>query len=324
MSQYDNTVSGFYIADGNAKYLNIPFQPDFFELHVQGDASGSVWNATGASPVVKSAWWARGMAPGTALSVKNTASAATDQRVFVASDGVAPFTTDPTLLGPPLAISGITNASPPVVTVGSTAGLVTGDVVLLTGTTGALQLATLTYTITVINGTTFSLVNMGAPGSAATGGVARKVLFPSVYIPEVRNIVSITRGTTTTVQFSVNHGYHLDETLRFIVPSSFGMVEINGLKGKVLSIPNAASIVVDIDSSAFTAFVFISSAVASVGATFAQTAPIGQQSTLTQTNLSAAFQNTGTSGLMLGATIAGAAGNQVFWRATLSTKVYTS
>lgn len=323
MSQYDNIVSGSYTADGLSKQIAIPFTPDWFELHIQGNSSGSVWEASGVTPVVKSAWWQAGMADGSALTVQNTTAAATDERVFLASDGIGLFASDATLLGTPFTISGITNASPPVATTTVAHGYTTGDVVILTGTTAALQLASIVYQITVVTPTTFSLINMTAPGSAATAGTVRKVLFPSVFFPQLRYISGVTQAANAVITFTVDHDYQVAETLRFHVPTEFGMVELDGLEGEVISV-TASTITVDIDSSAFTAYAFPTSAVASLGTSFGQATPIGQQSTLTSTNLSASFVNNGSRGVLLGATVAGSSGALVVWRATSSIRVYTT
>jgi hypothetical protein len=63
------------------------------------------------------------------------------------------------LIGAPadLVITGITEADPGVVTVASTATLATGDIVTLSGVVGMTEVNGNSYTVTVINATTFSI-----------------------------------------------------------------------------------------------------------------------------------------------------------------------
>lgn len=330
--EYDKNISGYYTATGSAVTLSLPFEPDWFELHIRGNAAGDNWNSNANPAVIKSLWWYNGMADATALAVQNTAGALTDQRIFVASDGVSAFTSDPTLFGASFTITGITNAAPPVVTTATNHGYSTGDVVLLTGTTAALQISTIPYQIAVLSPTTFSLVNMGAPGSAATAGSVRKILFPSVYLPRIRFLSGITQAVNPTLTFSVNHGYVVGEQLRVHCSSQFGADEVDGLDATVLTVPSASTVTVDIDASQ-TTFAFPTSAVASAGVSFPHTCPIGVEPTaVVPANLSAPFQyalntsfvDTGSRGILLGATVAGPSGALVVWKAGLSARVYTS
>lgn len=324
MSEYDKAISGYYTADGNAKSFSLPFAPDWIEVKIQGNASGDNWESTANPGVVKEAYWYRGMAQGSALTTKNTNSAATDTKDFLTSGGISTFVTDPALLGPALTGSGagtITNAAPPVVTVAATTGLSDGDTVLITQSTGALQISSIPFTIDTVTGTTFELAYMGAPGSAATNVVARKVLYPEIFTPKLRYITSVTTGATTTVTFSTTHGYVVGQTLRFHCASEFGMVQLSDLQGKVLSVNTGTnSVVVDIDSTSFTAFAFPTSAVASNGVTFPHACPIGEQAD----QFDAAFVDNGTYGMLFGSAIAGPNGALVLWKAGLSSKVYTS
>lgn len=76
----------------------------------------------------------------------------------------------------PYAITAVTRVStnPVIITVASTAGLTTGDVITFTGVGGTIELNNNSYTITLISGTTFSLdgTNSTLFTSWTSGGVA--------------------------------------------------------------------------------------------------------------------------------------------------------
>lgn len=73
-------------------------------------------------------------------------------------------------------VSGITQADPAVVTVASTADLTTGDTVTLSEVVGMTEVNGNSYTITVVNGTTFSLDSTDSTGFTAysSAGLARR------------------------------------------------------------------------------------------------------------------------------------------------------
>ena len=86
----------------------------------------------------------------------------------IVSDGTAIYMTDGGALPTPLAITSISTADPPVVTVASTAGFDDLDPVLVEGT-GRVDLDGKYFSANVINGTTFELTGAGA--GAAVGAV---------------------------------------------------------------------------------------------------------------------------------------------------------
>lgn len=68
----------------------------------------------------------------------------------------------------------------------------------------------------------------------------------------VNDISAITKGTVTTVTTATPHGYTVKRIAVFV--NVEGMTEINGLRGKVTSVPDTTHFVCDIDSSTFSTY----------------------------------------------------------------------
>lgn len=75
-----------------------------------------------------------------------------------------------------LAITGISLAATAVVTVADTSALTTGDTVTITDVVGTVEVNDLSFTVTVLNGTTFELDGINSTGYTiyGSGGVATK------------------------------------------------------------------------------------------------------------------------------------------------------
>lgn len=328
----DAVLSGSFVtpASGNAaQVLKLPFVPDQIEIWVQGDSSGDNWESVASPGPVKYAFWQSGMASGTALTVANTAGAATDTSVFLASGGFTPVITGANLIGPAQPGSGITKATPAVMTITAANAFNTGDVVFLEATTGALQFSGIPWSVTKTGANTYNLndaFDSSGFAAAATNVVARQVLFPFVFTPYLSYIVGLTRGVTTTVVTSYPHGLVAGESVRLVIPSPWGSTQISGQQGQVLSVTDAWTFVVGINSSAASAFAFPTTAQAAAGVTWPQVIPFGDQAaSFDASAVDANFQ-----GMILGnSATAGAAllsenSALVLWRAQKSARVYTS
>jgi len=183
--------------------------------------------------------------------------------------------------GPAVAVTAITAASPGVISSASTAGV--GDVVRVYGTTGMLQVGGWDFTLTAVNpGVTQTSQNLIAAGFAApaTAGFIRIIpFFPRMY-PVTRRITAITTGVSTVIALNVTHFYTVGQKVRVTVPAGYGMTQMTGLLGTITAIGTAIggctnTITVDIDSSAFTAFAFPTSANAALGIGIPEVAPVG-------------------------------------------------
>jgi hypothetical protein len=196
--------------------------------------------------------------------------------VLSASGGITTFAAGQLLqFGPTLAISGITKASAGVVTTTTNHNLTSGDVVVFQGlyqssTTGMPQIAGIPFTVTVTGATTFSIPwntnqsNYTALSGSPTGATVKKVLFPYLYFPGDTFISGITTGTTTTVTTTNAHNFRVGQEVAFRIPQQWGTTQLNSLPnlqipgspmyGYVTAVTDYRTVVVAIDSSAYTAF----------------------------------------------------------------------
>jgi len=306
MTQETEIMAGEYISDGTYKILQLPAEVHHFQIWNYTD-----FNSTANPGIVKRAWWFVGMPTDYYMGVQNTDGAATDQSILGTAGGFRWLESQPNNLeAAGNAVTAITNASPPVVSQVAHANEV-GDTVLLTATTGMLQIAGMEFTVTVDDtADTFSIGYLDASGfaAAATAGVSRRVTTPPMFFPRRRFVTAITQAASAVVTMSVTHGYSVGELVRFNVPAAFGMTEIDGLLGEITAVSTANNtITVNIDSQAFTAFAFPASA--GVPFTHAQVVPVGDDATV----LSGATDNQGYRALRIGATVDGADGDYMKW-----------
>lgn len=304
-------ISGTYVSDGLARVLQLRFEPDYFTLFNQTN-----FNTSPMVPVTKRAWWLRSLDPDSAFTVKNTSSASTDESDFVSASGIRLINTITDPIEPAVAGTTITAASPPVVTSSAPHGYVEGDVVRLFSTTGMLQIAGMEFTITdVPTSTTFEIGFLDASGFAAgaTANVSRRLPFdPPDFAPKIRFITNISQAVNAVITLSVDHGYSVGEIMTLRCTPEFGMSEVNNLQGQIQSIDTATNTVtLDINTTAFTAFAFPTSATAAAGITFPQTVPVGDFETL-----SGATRNQAFIGLRLGTDVVGATDDVIHWVAT--------
>lgn len=298
-------ISGSYTSDGNAREIALPFRPTKFEVFNETN-----FNSTATPGVVKRAWWAQSLGSDSGFTVKNTDGAATDESSFVSS-GAFTFV-DPSALGPTLvdtAITGVTQANPAVVTMSANHGLASGNLVRLINPTGMLQVSGFVWQATVTGATTFSVpVNASGFAAAATAGTVRRV-FEREYQPDLVYVTNVSQAAQAVVSTSFDHGYSVNETVTLYVPVGWGMTEINGLVGNIVSV-TANTFTVNINSAGFTAFSFPTSAFVSAGAGLPHAVPIGiERSNL----LTDAVENQSNFTMRLGSAVVGASSDVVYW-----------
>jgi hypothetical protein len=313
---------GTFVSTGVPKFVSLPGGADWMEVYNQ-----TFWGAGVAGRGVQF-YWQRGFAAGAGFMYQNVAASNVLSSVAIAANGGAfnYLDTSSNPNGTPLAATAITNATPPVVTVGSTASLSAGSVVRVTSVTGATNLAGYDFTIGVntFTGTTFDLSYMVAPGVVSTAATVTPILFDPIFYPSKRLISRITQAASAVVTMTVAHRFTVGQQVRFIVPSQFGMTQMDGLTGQISAV-TTSTITVNIDSSAFTAFAF--PLVASYPFSPAMVVPVGEgtDSTIASPNLlDDATVNQAQTGMLLGAGAALPAGvnnDIIYWRAGKSFNV---
>ena len=259
--------------------------------------------------------------------------------------------------------------------------LVSGNVVIFsnlyqTSTTGMQQIAGIPFVVTVSSPTIFTIfwdtsnaVYTTFNSATSTGNVGsfKKILYPDLYVPGTAVVAAITRSTTTTVQTTAPHNFVVGQEVAFRIPSipgvlppAWGTTELNSLPnvqipgspiyGYVVSVTNSTTFVVNIDSSAFTAFSVVFPFLSFVGRTPPQVVAVGDVNTggwpisagsdlypsplvfdgfgTTATRtingpaIQGAYINATFMGFVIGDPISGTAEDVIYWRAHLHDKNY--
>jgi len=304
MTSFGSQMTGTFASAGTLFNISLPPGYDDFEMINMTD----IGSTAASTPVM----WARGtsaMSAGSAYYATKTNGAATvaipttttsGGFTVVANSGAYP-------LGPSIATTSITAASPAVVATGTTTGLVDAStIVRIFSTTSMQQISAIDFTVgTVVASTSFQLKYLDSSGfgSAGTTGTYRVVPFDAAFYPRARTITKITQASSAVITMSVTHGMVVGQYVRFVVPggtAGFGMVEMNNLQGKITAIDTTNNtITVDIDSSAFTAFAFPATGNVANGFTPAQVIPTGEVATI----LTQAEANTAFTGVQIGTTV---------------------
>ena len=311
-----NTViqQGSFTADGNAKTIQLRGDVDWMVVYNQ-----TVLDAGGAGTGAKFEWF-RGFTTDTGIEYKKTAGTDALQIDMLTTGGFTLVDTSSSPLGAiNSTVSAVSTAATPLVSATSTAGLVDGDVVRMIDVTGAQQLGGIDFTIgSLVANTEFELSYMAQLGGAGTTGSFYPVNHDPLYYPRHRYITAVTQAASAVVTLSVTHGYTAGQVVRFVVPSAYGMTQIDNLTGKITAVDTTNNtITVDIDSTAFTAFAF--PATAAVPFTPAMVVPIGEAVDSTYVNqLDDATDNRGYIGMILAAgtdSPAGALNDVIYWQA---------
>lgn len=325
----DGTIiqQGRFTSDGTAQFISIRSDVDWMKVYNITNIAGATQNAG------TEFYWQRGMDSNDGLVTFHAAASQvlsmSTAAAGIGAGAIGGFTLfDESLQTPGVAIAftAISTANPPVVTTASTATLNTGDIVRLSTIAGAPQFAGIDFQIIVINGTTFSLAFAPQLAVAGTTGFFREIQFDPIFYPRRRFIMDISQDPQAEVITSVDHGYTVGQEVRMNVPAVYGMIEMDGLSGTIVSVPDEHTFIIDIDSSAFTAFAF--PLAADVPFTPAMVVPLGEDTSVAIANntniLADATEDQAEIGMELAAgdaSPAGANGDVIYWVAGKSFSV---
>jgi hypothetical protein len=320
---FSGTLSGSFISNGGG--VAIPLRSNVDWMLVKNYTQMATQQDPGR---VVEGYWQRGMLAGT--GIKYTKEDATDVLNGGVFSGLGFTLYDNTVNtpGPSVAITSISNATPPRVLVASTAALSSGQVVRIFNTAGAQQLGSLDFTISVIDATHFDLEYMRAIVTAAGPGSYRVIPYNPYFYPPTRVISKISAAAQAIVTLTVTHAFTVGQVIRFTIPTvtaaAFGMTELNEVQATIVAVGQqdadgkTNTITVDVDTSGFTAFAW--PLTANPAFTYPQVTPVGMntaQSIISNTNIIGDSEvNIGEIGMILGAGAQGAAGSDgdvIYW-----------
>lgn len=276
------------IAGGNFTLESIT-QPVDLELQSQNPPdliwlrNRSAWGDAAENTQAVEYEWHRGMAQGTAQGKSQTTATLALTSVAVSSDGISTYdTTNPPVFAA-LASTDIDKTTF-VVLMANTATIAVGDFVRVTVPVDMYQISSYVFQVTAVTanvsitlGYMASAVSAGLTAFAANANTANITKFiPNRMYPRWNFPVFITQEAQAKVYFPAKNDFTPGEIVGFRVSSAYGMDEINNKDVRVLSVINSAtesSIVIDLDTSDYSAFVFPTSAVALAGVSPAVVVP---------------------------------------------------
>lgn len=269
MAEYSRMAKGNFTSNGASQAVYLPFVPDFVEF-INYTAS-----ASGSDNGVPMAYWDADM--GQNVAVVNRFQAANQLTTdTVDSAGISTFSAGLLFqFGASQQVVASTKADPASFEV-TGHGYQTGDIVMFQGlystqyTAGMPQMDGIPFMVTRTDADNFTVPwnsnqsNYTALAASPTGARVKKVLYPFLYAPGVSFIEGLTLAATTTVDCSAPHNLVVGQQVVFRIPPEWGTDELNEVgngsfpgqlqSGYVVSVTDSTTVVVNINSAAFTAF----------------------------------------------------------------------
>ncbi len=278
--------------------------------------SGAYFNGTANAFVGYEFYWQRGMAAGTGIVQYKANGTAVKNGDTLVSGGFTLY--DPSgqsvgalpLIGNPVATTASTNATRPVVSTASTAGLAVGSVVRMSNTAQTDVNGIDMVVGAVVVNTSFTLLTASnplanVPGAIGGAGFYRIINVDDLFYPRHRYVVNITRAVLPTVSTSVPHGMTPGQEIRFSIPflssGARGMVQLDGVAAIIVSVTDDYNFVINIDTSAFAAFVWPT--IAQQPSSFPIMVPVGEDTATSLVTVAAQVPSVG--GLQINATQSG-------------------
>jgi hypothetical protein len=266
----DGTIlsQGTFLASQQSTIVAIPSGVDWMRV-----INPSAYSLAGtASPSFGiSFYWQRGFAPGYAIVEYYGTGTTAINGDTISSGGFTLY--DPTgqtpgsmpIISNPVVTTATTNATTPVVSTASTAGLSVGSVVRMSNTAQTDVNGIDMVVSAVTANTSFELLFSdnalaNAPGAIGGAGFYRIVNSMELFYPRHRYITNITNGTSPTVSTSVAHGMTPGQQIRFTIPTLStglsGMTQLDGMSATVTQVIDDYSFIINVDTSAFSPFVW--------------------------------------------------------------------
>lgn len=257
---FSGTNQGSFTSDGTTKILQIRADVDWMYVYNTTIAAANQTTAVGVK-----FYWQRGFPQGAMWAMfKSNAANAANLDQYLTTNGFSLVNNTINVPGPSIALSAISNATPPVVSTANTSGLSNGDTVRIFNTTGGQQLGGLDFTIGALSANTSFTLAYGPTIVAATTGTYRRIPYDPYFYPPTRVISKISQDTQAIVTLTVTHNFTIGQRIRFVIPTvtaaAYGMTELNLVEATIVDINQADddgvtnTITVDVDTTGFTAF----------------------------------------------------------------------
>lgn len=269
---------GMFTSNGHIATINLYSGVDWLKMYNLTNAAA---DQTVAVPVEW--YWQNGMPAGYAWCYKKSeaADAANLSQYGVAQGGFTLVDSSVNLPGIPVAVTSTSNANPFVVTVADTAGLSTGTIVQLQGTSVPSLNGFQFEITTVVASTSFTCaVNLATTEAASAGGFYTVIPYNPYYYPSSRTIANVTQAVNAVVTTTVTHYYKVGQQVSFRVYDPFGMTELNLLTANITAVTQY-TFTTDLNTTAFSAFTWDQFPNA---ATFPTVIPVGIDTSLALAN----------------------------------------
>lgn len=288
------------------QYIQIPSGADWMKVYNYTQTAAIGVFASGAGLEF---YWQRGMAPGTGIVKYGANGVRTLSADTLVSGGFTLY--DPSgqsganaapLVSAAVATTASTNATRPVVSTGSTAGIAAGTVVRMSNTaqTDVNGIDMVVGAVTL--NTNFTLLFAGnalatAPGAIGGAGFYRIVNVDSPFYPRKRFITNITQAVNANVSTSVAHGLTPGQAIRFNIPAVSGMIQLNPTPANnyqyatVVTVVDDYNFTIDINTTTYTAFTFPT--IAQQPSSFPEMHPVGENTALALSSVTAQVPTVG-------------------------------
>jgi hypothetical protein len=280
-------TQGTFTSTGASQRIPVQSSADYFV--VKNLTQLATTQTTGRGVMFE--WFSNpGMADYSAYMTSKTNSTNALNYSLITTGGFLYVKTYPYSTGPAAnAITAITNANPAVVSQVNT--YTNNDIVNIYNTTGMLQTAGIPFQISSVSGTGYTLLGLPATiangfASAGTGGNTRFLSTYAAVEPEFLYITGISQGAQAVISTSIDPApyYVVGQKIHFSIPDAFGMEELNQQTAVITAINGvsasgsigAYNITVNVNTSAFTAFAFPSSALIATGGSYPTLSSAGQ------------------------------------------------